>query len=32
MPICAGVDALLRGDISASDAVERLLARDPKQE
>jgi len=32
MPICAGVDALLRGDVTAHDAVERLLARDPKQE
>jgi glycerol-3-phosphate dehydrogenase (NAD(P)+) len=32
MPICASVDALLRGQISASDVVGQLLARDPKQE
>jgi len=32
MPICSGVDALLHGGVSAHDAVERLLARDPKQE
>lgn len=32
MPICVGVDALLNGDISATDAVDLLLARDPKQE
>lgn len=32
MPICTSVDALLRGGISAHDAVEQLLARDPKQE
>jgi glycerol-3-phosphate dehydrogenase (NAD(P)+) len=32
MPICTGVDALLRGDIDANDVVGQLLARDPKQE
>jgi glycerol-3-phosphate dehydrogenase (NAD(P)+) len=32
MPICTGVDALLHGSISAADAVEQLLSRDPKQE
>jgi len=32
MPICTGVDALLCGAVNAYDAVEQLLARDPKQE
>ena len=32
MPICASVDALLHSGISAHDAVEQLLSRDPKQE
>lgn len=32
MPICEAVDALLHGGLAARDAVERLLARDPKRE
>jgi glycerol-3-phosphate dehydrogenase (NAD(P)+) len=32
MPICAAVDALLRGELAARDAVEGLLAREPKEE
>jgi glycerol-3-phosphate dehydrogenase (NAD(P)+) len=32
MPICAAVDALLHQSLAARDAVEQLLARDPKQE
>jgi len=32
MPICTCVDALLYGGVNAHDAVEQLLARDPKQE
>ncbi|MDR1227535.1 MAG: NAD(P)-dependent glycerol-3-phosphate dehydrogenase [Azoarcus sp.] len=32
MPICAAIDALLRGELAARDAVEQLLAREPKQE
>jgi glycerol-3-phosphate dehydrogenase (NAD(P)+) len=32
MPICTGVDTLLHSGITALDAVEQLLARDPKQE
>ncbi|MCL2590300.1 MAG: NAD(P)-dependent glycerol-3-phosphate dehydrogenase [Betaproteobacteria bacterium] len=32
MPICTGVDALLQGGAAPHDAVEQLLARDPKQE
>jgi glycerol-3-phosphate dehydrogenase (NAD(P)+) len=32
MPICTAVDALLHHGLAARDAVERLLARDPKQE
>ncbi|MDR2091874.1 MAG: NAD(P)-dependent glycerol-3-phosphate dehydrogenase [Azoarcus sp.] len=32
MPICSAIDALLRGELAARDAVEQLLAREPKQE
>ncbi|MBS0368255.1 MAG: NAD(P)-dependent glycerol-3-phosphate dehydrogenase [Proteobacteria bacterium] len=32
MPITSAVDQVLRGTLSARDAVEQLLARDPKQE
>jgi len=32
MPISAAIDALLHSDLDARDAVERLLARDPKRE
>ncbi|MBT0960499.1 NAD(P)H-dependent glycerol-3-phosphate dehydrogenase [Denitromonas iodatirespirans] len=32
MPITEGVDALLSGTLSAREAVERLLARDPRSE
>jgi glycerol-3-phosphate dehydrogenase (NAD(P)+) len=32
MPICTCVDALLHGSVSPHEAVERLLARNPKQE
>ena len=32
MPITQAVDGVLRGTLSARDAVEQLLARDPKQE
>jgi glycerol-3-phosphate dehydrogenase (NAD(P)+) len=32
MPICTAVDALLHHGLAARDAVEQLLARDPKQE
>jgi glycerol-3-phosphate dehydrogenase (NAD(P)+) len=32
MPVCTGVDALLHNGAIAPDVVERLLARDPKQE
>ncbi|MDR1660852.1 MAG: NAD(P)-dependent glycerol-3-phosphate dehydrogenase [Azoarcus sp.] len=32
MPICSAIDALLDGKLAARDAVERLLAREPKQE
>jgi len=32
MPITNAVDGVLRGTLSARDAVEQLLARDPKQE
>lgn len=32
MPICEAVNALLHDDLAARDVVERLLARDPKDE
>ena len=32
MPITRAVDRVLAGSLSARDAVEQLLARDPKQE
>ncbi|THF60695.1 NAD(P)H-dependent glycerol-3-phosphate dehydrogenase [Pseudothauera rhizosphaerae] len=32
MPLCEAVDALLHHGLSATDAVDRLLARDPKHE
>ncbi|MDR1462089.1 MAG: NAD(P)-dependent glycerol-3-phosphate dehydrogenase [Azoarcus sp.] len=32
MPICFAIDTLLRGELAARDAVEQLLAREPKQE
>ena len=32
MPITLAVDGVLNGTVSARDAVEQLLARDPKQE
>ncbi|GHT81881.1 glycerol-3-phosphate dehydrogenase [NAD(P)+] [Betaproteobacteria bacterium] len=32
MPICTAIDALLHHGLNARDAVEQLLARDPKQE
>jgi glycerol-3-phosphate dehydrogenase (NAD(P)+) len=32
MPICAVIDALLHGQLVARDAVDQLLAREPKQE
>jgi glycerol-3-phosphate dehydrogenase len=32
MPICAAVHAVLFEDFPAREAVERLLARDPKSE
>jgi glycerol-3-phosphate dehydrogenase (NAD(P)+) len=32
MPICSAIDALLRGELAARDAVEQLLAREPKRE
>jgi glycerol-3-phosphate dehydrogenase len=32
MPITRAVDGVLAGSLSARDAVEQLLARDPKQE
>ena len=32
MPITNAVDGLLRGTLAAREAVEQLLARDPKQE
>jgi glycerol-3-phosphate dehydrogenase (NAD(P)+) len=32
MPICTAIDALLHHGLNARDAVEQLLARDPRQE